>query len=114
MGDDFQPITSIPTQWAFSFLYFLAIVLGIELGDKNPTSALSLSIGLITAGAPTLIYGIVKNRQYKNVFDYEPIIFRKKAGNGKKVRTFLMACNWIGLYCLIVGIVLLYKTLLLV
>ena len=109
MDGDYEPVTSIPTQWAFSFLYFLAIILGIELGNKTPTTALSLSIGLIAAGLPTLLYGIIKSKQHKNVYDYEPTVFRKKASNGKKIRTFLMTCSWIGLYCLVVGVVLFIK-----
>ena len=108
MGDDYKPLP-VPTQWTYSFLYFLAIFLGVELGNKAPATTLSLSIGLISAGLPTLIYGLTKNRQYKNVFDYEPIVFRKRVSNSKRVRTFLMACNWIGLYCLIVGIIFLFK-----
>jgi hypothetical protein len=109
MAEDYEPVVTIPTQWAPTWLVFLAMILSVELGKENLLIALPMAIGLLIVSLPLLIYGLITTRQYKNVFDYEPTVFWRKESNGKKVRAFLMTCNYLGLYCLIVGgILLLY------
>ncbi|SRR5258706_518128 len=106
--EDYKPFDPVPTQWALSFLFFLAVILTVGLAKQNPSTTTTLSIGLIVAGLPLMIYGLIKARHYKNVFDYEPTIFWRRKSNGKRVRAFLMACNFIGLYCLLAGAILLF------
>jgi hypothetical protein len=106
--DDYQPIDPVPTPWSLNFLFFLAVILTVGLAKQNPLTATTLSIGMIVAGLPLMIYGVIKARQYKDILDYEPTSFWRRKSNGKRVRTFLMTCDFIGLYCLLVGVVLLF------
>lgn len=87
-----------------SFLFITMVLIALSLRQTNPTLVKQLSIGLIVFGAPPFIYGLITQRKYQNIFDYEATEFLGKQSTGMRVRSVLITYSTIGLWCLGTGI----------
>ncbi len=89
------------------FLFLGTVVLGSLVAPRAPLAILAIGICLLSVGFPLAIYAFRAMERYKDVFDYEPAIFRGRASNGKQARETLMALSTTGMWCGFSGIALL-------